>query len=109
MSILSLNRWYKVHQISKFKCFSSRFAIVFVQSIEARCDVENEDVVGAAPTGDAPTTSEWSTIVLPTKVRLILEVWRYINFQPQEKYLRYWVYSRLSLWNSTVSMCGLHK
>ena len=26
------------------------------------CVVENEDVVGAAPTGDAPTTSEWSTI-----------------------------------------------
>ena len=25
-------------------------------------EVENEDVVGAAPTGDAPTTSEWSTI-----------------------------------------------
>ena len=25
--------------------------------------VENEDVVGAAPTGDAPTTSEWSTIL----------------------------------------------
>ena len=24
--------------------------------------VENEDVVGAAPTGDTPTTSEWSTI-----------------------------------------------
>ena len=24
--------------------------------------VENEDVVGAAPVGDAPTTSEWSTI-----------------------------------------------
>ena len=33
----------------------------------------NEDVVGAAPTGDAPTTSEWSTILLHTKVRLILE------------------------------------
>ena len=33
-----------------------------------------EDVVGAAPTGDAPTTSEWSTILLHTKVRLILEV-----------------------------------
>ena len=42
--------------------------------------VENEDVVGAAPTGDAPTTSEWSTILLPTKVRLILENWRYILF-----------------------------
>ena len=27
-------------------------------TIEARCSVENEDVVGAAPTGDAPTTSE---------------------------------------------------
>ena len=45
--------------------------------LEARCQVENEDVVGAAPTGDAPTTSEWSTILLPTKVRLILEVLRW--------------------------------
>ena len=51
--------------------------VVFAQSIEARCSVENEDVVGAAPTGDAPTTSEWSTILLP-KVQLILEVWQYI-------------------------------
>ena len=42
--------------------------------------VENEDVVGAAPTGDTPTTSEWSTIVLPSKVRIILETWRYIAF-----------------------------
>ena len=33
-------------------------------------------VVGAAPTGDAPTTSELSTILLPAKVRLILEVLR---------------------------------
>ena len=39
--------------------------------------MENEDIVGAAPTGDAPTTSEWSTILLPNKVRLILETWRY--------------------------------
>ena len=31
----------------------------FAESLEARCQVENEDVVGAAPTGDAPTTSEW--------------------------------------------------
>ena len=31
----------------------------------------------AAPTGGAPTTSEWSTILLPSKVRLILETWRY--------------------------------
>ena len=40
----------------------------------------SEDVVGAAPTGDAPTTSEWSTIYLPTKVRLILETWRYLQW-----------------------------
>ena len=51
-------------------------AVVFAQSIEARCSVENEDVVGAAQTGDAPTTSELWTIVLPTKLRLILEVLR---------------------------------
>ena len=41
-------------------------------------DVENEDVVGVAPTGDALSTYEWSTVLLPTKVRLILEVWRYM-------------------------------
>ena len=54
----------------------SYFAVVFAQSNEARCYVENADVVGAAPTGDAPTTSEWATILLPIKVRLILEIWR---------------------------------
>ena len=41
------------------------------------CKVENEDVVGVAPKGDAPTTSEWPTILLPTNAHLILEVWRY--------------------------------
>ena len=42
--------------------------VVSAQSIEAMCQVENEDVVGAAPTGDAPTTSEWSIILLPAEV-----------------------------------------
>ena len=41
--------------------------------------IKNEDVIGAAPTGGAPITSEWSTILLHTKVRLILEVWRYTH------------------------------
>ena len=50
---------------------------VFAESLEAKCQVENEDVVGAAPTGDAPTTCEWTTILLPTKVRLILVILRY--------------------------------
>ena len=40
-----------------------------------------EDVVGAAPTGDASTVSEWSTILLPTKVRFILKVWRYYEYR----------------------------
>ena len=48
------------------KRFSYCLAAVLAESLEARCQVENEDVVGAAPTGDAPTTSEWSTILLPT-------------------------------------------
>ena len=63
-----------MHPQSKLKWFSSHHAVAFAQPIE----VENEDVVGAAPTGDAPTTSEWSTILLPSKVRLILETWWYI-------------------------------
>ena len=65
-----------MRQIPKLKCFSSRLVVVFAQSIEARCLVENEDVIGAPPIGDAPATSEWSTILLPTMVQLILEVWR---------------------------------
>ena len=40
---------------------------VFVQSIEARCQVENEDLVWAVPTGDAPTTSEWQCLKLSQK------------------------------------------
>ena len=67
-----------MHQMSKLKWFSSRLAVVCAQSTEAKCSVDNEDVVGAVPTGDAPTTSELSTILLPTKVRLILETWRYL-------------------------------
>ena len=63
----------------KRKFFSCRPAVVFAQSIEARCWVENEDVVGAALTVDAPTTYEFSTISLPTKVRLILAILWHIN------------------------------
>ena len=79
--VIPSNLLYKSHQIPKLKCFSSRLAVVFVQSIEARCQVKHEDVVGATPTGDAPTTSEWSAILLLTKVWLILEVWwKYLHW-----------------------------
>ena len=67
--------------MSKLRWFSSSLAVVCAQSTEAKCLVDNEDVVGAAPTGDAPATSELSTILLPTKVRLILETWRYFQTQ----------------------------
>ena len=53
-------------QIPTLEIFSYCLAAVFAESLEARCQVENEDVVGAAQTGDAPTTSEWLTILLPT-------------------------------------------
>ena len=68
----------------KLKWFPSHVAVAFDQSIEARCWVENEDVVGAAPTGDAPTTCEWLTILLTTKVGYILETWRYLCFGDAE-------------------------
>ena len=41
--------------------------------------VKNADVVIAVPKGDAPTPSEWSTILLPTS-EVILEVWLYVIF-----------------------------
>ena len=40
---------YKANPIPKLKCFSSRLAVVFAQSIEDRYWVEHGDVVGAAP------------------------------------------------------------
>ena len=71
--LILLNLQYKAHQIPKLKCFSYRIAVVLAQSIEARYQVENEDVVGAVQTGDAPTTSERATILLP------LLTWTYIR------------------------------
>ena len=67
-----------MHQILTLKCFSSCLVVVFAPSIEVRCYVENEDVVGAVPTRHASTTSELSTILFP-KVHLTLEVWWYLR------------------------------
>ena len=68
-------------QVSNIRCTKSQhlkdsrtvLRLSFGESLEARCQVENEDVVRAAPTGDAPTTSECST-------NLILESLRYYFF-----------------------------
>ena len=51
LKLITHSIWYKMHQIPKLKCLSPRLAVVFMQSVEARCQVENEDVVGATPTG----------------------------------------------------------
>ena len=83
LTVKFLIKTYQTQNYPIATCF-----VVFAQSIEARYEVENEDVAGAAPTGDAPTTSEWSTILLPTRVRLVLEVygtWRGV-------YIYMWIY-----------------
>ena len=53
--------------------------------------MENEDVIGAAPIGEAPTTSERSTIWLPTKVSLI-----YI----------YNIYTNLTVFSTSREICS---
>ena len=58
-------------KLSQKQHLTPGLAVVSAKSIEAKCLIMNEDVVGAAPIGDAPTTSEWSKILLPVKVRLI--------------------------------------
>ena len=58
-------------QIPKHKCFSSCICLCPIHWSQMLSWEWN--VVGAVLTGDAPTTSEWSTILLPTKVHLILE------------------------------------
>ena len=63
INITALHMYHQISNIThtksnNFKCFPSRLLVVFAESIETRCKVENEYVVGAAPAGDAPTTSE---------------------------------------------------
>ena len=66
-----------VHRHSLSQVTSFMQLGMLCQSTEALCSVKNEDVVEAAPTGDAPTTSELSTISMPIKVPLMIEVRQY--------------------------------
>ena len=66
------------------------YVVVFGQSNEPRCYVDHSDVVGAAPTGDAPTTSEWSTILVPTKVPYIRDLTVSISSKHRETMHGYW-------------------
>ena len=72
----NLNVSHIVLQLSLPGTYNTQYVPVFTQSIEDRYQVEDEDVVGAAPTGDAPTTSDRSEMLLPTKVWLISDDWR---------------------------------
>ena len=59
----------------------------------------NDDVVGIATTGDATSTSEWSTILLPTKVQLTLEVWQYVTYVPRKTFqLNIHIHDKVFLW-----------
>ena len=71
MNVITYACWdYSYGKISNISCTKSLnlnvsrlgLQLVLRNFVEAMCWVVNEDVVGAAPTGDAPTTSEWSTI-----------------------------------------------
>ena len=86
-------RCTKSHQIPNFKCFLSRLAVVFAQSIGARYWVKNENVVGAAPPGDAPITSEWSTILLPNRVASYIRGFTVCVFvcKPDHLWFRWWL------------------
>ena len=59
------NLWYKAHQIPNLNVSF----LVLQLSLPNSLMPDVAYVVGAAPTGDAPTTSEWSTLILPTYIR----------------------------------------
>ena len=65
----------KMAVISSNIRYTKSLAVAFAQFIEARCSVENEDVVSSADRRWFNYIWE-STILLPTKVQLIWEVWR---------------------------------
>ena len=69
LNIEKTGLYHKAYQIPELKCFSSRLTVVFAQSIEAMCLVENENL------GDARASIKCLTILLSTKVWLVLEVW----------------------------------
>ena len=74
-------------------------------------------VVGAAPTGATPTTSEWSTSLLPTKPHLILEAWWYLGKAKSKIWFKMGIYlsnlwmnsSCLELTTWTIWMSGNYR
>ena len=81
ISVALAYNYLKTSSISRTKSKNLNVSCILLQlsslnPLKPGVKLRKEDAVGAAPTSDAPTTSELSTILLPTKVRLILEVLR---------------------------------
>ena len=63
--------YHQIYNITRTKSKNLNVSRLVLQSLllnPLKPGVKNEDVIGAAPTADAPTTSGWSTILVPTKV-----------------------------------------
>ena len=71
---------HEYHQISNISCTESQYLNVSRLTLQLTlCNllkpgVQNEYVVGAVLTSAAPTTFQWSTVLLPTNLQLILEI-----------------------------------
>ena len=68
--------WYKVHQNLNV----SRLVLQLSLPNPLRAGDKWKWRCSWSTTGVAPTTSKWSTILLPTKVQLMSEVWQYFTF-----------------------------
>ena len=98
--IWSCHEYRKVSNIRRTKYQNLNDSRIILQlslpnALKSSVKSKNEDVVGAAPIGDAPTTSEWSTILLPSQVRLILEIWRYST---QGIGIWIWIWRNIWIW-----------
>ena len=83
--IATWNIIHSYNQTSSIRCTKSQNLMFLVSSCSCLCPNHWSQVLSwewrcswSSATGNAPTTSEWSTILLPTKVQLILEI-RWVN------------------------------
>ena len=90
------------HKILRLKCFPSRFALVFAQTVEASREW------GCSWSSSDRQCSKFIwviNILLPTKVRFKLEVWRYFMqcFMPVVEYAKFMDHSGYGLnqWETT--------
>ena len=74
--------WCHYHKTSNIRAPNPKTSVILVSSCSCFRPIHWSQVLSwewRCWKGDAPTTSEWSTILLPTKAHLVLEVWRYME------------------------------